>query len=302
MTVPEDELQGLFPIRTVSSITGVNAITLRAWERRYGLIIPKRTAKGHRLYTQNDIDVIQQVLAMLEKGISIGQVKQKLQSAQPQSQVGADDNWGALQRRMINAIVRFDGVSLDQVYNEALSVYPVEMVTECLILPLLVSLGERWQTAEGSIAEEHFFGAYLRNKLGARFHHQGANPTAPKIVAACVPGEHHEIGLMLFCLSLIHAGFQVVYLGADTPFSEIRVPVAKTQALAVVLSGSVVSVTEQFAHQMTEMVNGLEVPVFIGGNIATYACDSLKHSGVITLGLNSALAVRKIRQALDTAV
>ena len=65
----------LYPIRTVSSLTGVNSITLRAWERRYGLITPIRTPKGHRLYTQNDIDLIQQVLELLEKGISIGQVK-----------------------------------------------------------------------------------------------------------------------------------------------------------------------------------------------------------------------------------
>ena len=68
--------EGLYPIRTVSSLTGVNSITLRAWERRYGLIKPVRTPKGHRLYTQNDIDLIQQVLELLDKGISIGQVCQ----------------------------------------------------------------------------------------------------------------------------------------------------------------------------------------------------------------------------------
>ena len=69
----------LYPIRTVSRLTGVNSITLRAWERRYGLIKPVRTPKGHRLYSQADIDLIQQVLEFLDKGVSIGQVKGYLQ-------------------------------------------------------------------------------------------------------------------------------------------------------------------------------------------------------------------------------
>ena len=74
---PTDESE-LFPIRTVASLTGVNAITLRAWERRYGLIKPVRTDSGHRLYTQVDIDTIHQVVALLDKGVAISQVRNAL--------------------------------------------------------------------------------------------------------------------------------------------------------------------------------------------------------------------------------
>jgi len=72
--------EGLYPIRTVSEVTGVNAITLRAWERRYGLFQPQRTPKGHRLYSQQDILRIQQVLQMLEKGVAIGRVAKALKN------------------------------------------------------------------------------------------------------------------------------------------------------------------------------------------------------------------------------
>ncbi|WP_455375931.1 MerR family transcriptional regulator, partial [Kaarinaea lacus] len=192
----------LYPIRTVSSLTGVNSITLRAWERRYGLITPIRTPKGHRLYTQTDIDLIQQVLELLDKGISIGQVKDYLKGKGAQTiNETATDPWSNYQRRMLNAIVRFDTNGLDQTYNDALSLYPIDLVTKHLVFPLLKELGVRWAEKEGSIAEEHFFGAYLRNKLGARFHHHAANQDGPLLVAACLPGEHHEVGLMLFCLS-----------------------------------------------------------------------------------------------------
>jgi len=70
-----------YPIRTVSSLTGVNAITLRAWERRYGLIKPVRTPSGHRLYTRTDIDMIHRIVALLDKGIAIGQVRTALAPA-----------------------------------------------------------------------------------------------------------------------------------------------------------------------------------------------------------------------------
>ena len=56
--------QARIPIRTVAALTGVNPITLRAWERRYGLVRPLRTPKGHRLYTQAHVAEIRRVLAL----------------------------------------------------------------------------------------------------------------------------------------------------------------------------------------------------------------------------------------------
>ena len=80
---PIDDLpaeEGLFPIRTVCNLTGVHPVTLRAWERRYGLIRPKRTPKGHRLYSSEDIELIRHILRLLDQGISIGQAGQLLDS------------------------------------------------------------------------------------------------------------------------------------------------------------------------------------------------------------------------------
>ena len=57
----------LFPIRDVSRLTGVNPVTLRAWERRYGLIQPIRTESGHRLYSKADIETVNRILGWIEK-------------------------------------------------------------------------------------------------------------------------------------------------------------------------------------------------------------------------------------------
>jgi len=290
--------EGQFPIRTVSTLTGVNAITLRAWERRYGLIKPIRTPKGHRLYTQNDIDLIQQVLELLDKGISIGQMKSYLEGKNEQTvSETSDDPWSSYQRRMLNAVVRFDTNALDQTYNDALSLYPIDLVTKRMILPLLKTLGIRWAENEGSVAEEHFFGAYLRNKLGARFHHHVAQ-SGPLLVAACLPGEQHEIGLMLFCLSALNKGYRLVYLGADTPFAELTSPVVRSNADAVLLSGSVEPDMSNLGQGLSALVKSIDVPVFVGGNCATRHTDVIEAAGAIPLGTDISQALHKINEEI----
>ena len=62
--------QPVFPIRTVSALTGVAAGTLRAWERRYGFICPERTPSGHRLYSRRDVERIQQASELIRSGIA----------------------------------------------------------------------------------------------------------------------------------------------------------------------------------------------------------------------------------------
>ena len=290
----------LYPIRTVSSLTGVNSITLRAWERRYGLIKPVRTPKGHRLYTQNDIDLIHQVLELLDKGISIGQVKDYLAGKGAQTAtVKQTDPWSSYQRRMLNAIVRFDSRALDQTYNDALSLYPIDLVTRHLILPLLKQLGIRWAEKEGSVAEEHFFGAYLRNKLGARFHHHTAVQNGPLIIAACLPGEHHEIGLMLFCLSALDQGYRLVYLGADTPISELQIPVERSGADAILLSGSINPELNVFSKDVAELAKAVSIPVFIGGRAAVHFTDEINAAGAIPLGTDIPQGIKKIQDTLS---
>ena len=95
--LPEDEMAGLLPIREVARRTGVNPVTLRAWERRYGLIVPQRTAKGHRLYSQAQVAQVRQILDWLERGVSVSQVRGLLSDARVPS--GADDH-GCTENRM----------------------------------------------------------------------------------------------------------------------------------------------------------------------------------------------------------
>ncbi len=302
-TKSDTELNGeVFPIRTVSTLTGVNAITLRAWERRYGLVKPIRTAGGHRVYTRTDIDSIHSILAMLENGVAIGRVRDALPVRAPADGRGrAKGPWERYRGQMAAAIAQFDEVRLEGLYNELLSVHPMEQVTREALVPMLRMLGERWQTAVGAIAEEHFLGIFLRNKLGARFHHRGLGATGPKLVLACLPGELHEIGILLFALAAHDHGFRLVLLGADMPLTELGYVARHSQASAIIVSSSAEPKPAVFESELPTLVREAGVPVFVGGPASVRHRDAIVAAKAEPLGSDIAVALRRIADLLGSA-
>ena len=296
---PADDTE-LFPIRTVSSLTGVNAITLRAWERRYGLVKPVRTPGGQRAYTRANIDAIHRILAQLDKGVSIGQVREPSpeRPARASRRQRPADPWQAYRTRMIAAIAQFDEDRLEDEYNDVLSLYPSELVTARVLQPLLAELGERWLDAVGSIAEEHFFGVYLRNKLGARFHHRARRDSGPRLLSACLPGEFHEIGLLLFALAAHERGFRPVLLGADMPLAGLAAAAQRSRAAAIVLSGAIEPRPALLADELPALVASAGVPVFIGGPRSVRDGEEVIAAGAQPLGEDIPHALKRLGDAL----
>lgn len=296
--------QGLVPIRTVSSLTGVNSVTLRAWERRYDLVKPVRTPKGHRLYTMADVELIHQAVALLNKGMSIGQVRQvldidRVRSTEPEAGNEREfEPWPHYQHRLLRAIVAFDDSVLGDIYTEVLSLYPVDIVTHRLIVPLLREIGERWADGRGSIAEEHFFSMFLRNKLGARFHHLSRDRQGLKLLAACLPGEQHEVGLLLFALAALDRDYRVVLLGSNTPLMELPPVVEQIGIQAIILSGSVEIAATTVEQELPRLCQAVATPVFVGGQITHRYPEAIATAGAIPLGDDLGLALRRIDATL----
>jgi len=288
-----------FPIRTVAALTGINPVTLRTWERRYHLIEPIRTPKGHRLYTKDQIAMLNRVVALLQNGASISQINYSQIAGDSVSRATQEDEfWGRLIERMIHAISRFEESTLESTYNEALSLYSIETVTQKLLMPMLNKLGKRWEDGEGTIAEEHFFGVYLRNKLGARFHHRKRNDHAPALIAACMPGERHEAGILLFALSAYDHGYRSILLGADMPLEELPAAVRQSQSKAIVLSASFTPDAEVLKHDLSALVAKVNVPVFVGGFTSITHSDVINQAGAIPLGIDIDYSFKHIAETL----
>ncbi|MEW6679240.1 MAG: MerR family transcriptional regulator [Pseudomonadota bacterium] len=295
---------GLFPIRELVRRTGVNASTLRAWENRHGLLAPTRMPSGHRLYGEGDIRRIQRIQDFLAQGLSLGELAPLLAQASTDSgtqsihsQAGGTSPtphsaWNGYLAETLKALEDFSTERLDALYSEACAVYPIDIVTDNLLIPMLEQVGERWNRRPSGIAEEHFFSAWLRNKLGARLHHAGSLGQGPQLILACLPHEHHEIGLLMFALLALQRGYRVIYLGANMPIRQIMHVALHTRAQAVVLASRGTENRPELLADIEWLSQAADTPVFVGGHFAEQFHQRLEQIGAIPMGDNMGLGVR----------
>jgi DNA-binding transcriptional MerR regulator/methylmalonyl-CoA mutase cobalamin-binding subunit len=291
----------LYTIGTVSKLTGVGAITLRAWERRYGLIQPVRKESGHRLYTRQHIDQINRITALTQQGMRISQISAEMLESDPQPEAeGAEaDVWKEWLNGMVAAVISFDEDRLEEIYHHALSVYPIGMVTRNLLTPLLIELGLRWESGDGGIAEEHFFAFYLRNKLGARYHHRQRGNKDATLLIAGLPGEHHEIGLLLFTLAAHESGYGVIPLGANMPLEELAGVAKKKHCSAIIVCGAIEPNNQVVNVDLPRLVGESDIPVMVGGLASVYRCDAIDKAGAEALGRDIDHGLQRIAEILS---
>jgi DNA-binding transcriptional MerR regulator len=307
MTSSKSSADAVYPIRVVAERTGVNPVTMRAWERRYGLIQPQRTAKGHRVYSSEDIATINRILQLLEQGIPISRVRELLSSSPLREPLPVfaehsdypDENaWDSYLRRMTTAVSSFDGRALDAAYNDALSLYPVNLVTRMLINPLLREMSARWETFAYADAERHFLNSYLRNKLGARFHHQSFQATGAQLVMAGVAGDHAEIPIFVLALAALTAGYRVVMLGADCELESLEHVLSRTRAAALILHSEMLLPARMITPQLSALVECAPCPVLITGSCIDSQRTELEGAGLISLPVDSISALQLVGDAL----
>lgn len=295
-----------FPIRVLTEKTSVGTSTLRAWERRYGLLHPERTPKGHRLYNDEDVKRVLKIVDLLEDGHSLPRISEILSvsgrdNEQTSSEADlseiADKNsqassWDTYIRNTLEATSDFNIERIDAIYNEASSLYPLDMVTDRLIQPTIKLLGEAWEShPERGVAEEHFYTSWLKNRLAARFHHAYSHARGAKIICACVPGSYHEIGLMLFSLSALARGYRVLYFGADLPLNQLQHIARRSAAKAIVL-GAQIQIDAEVNAELPGLIKQLDTPVFIGGNDSLIDTESFERAGGVLLGSNVSVALK----------
>ncbi|PYB76806.1 MULTISPECIES: MerR family transcriptional regulator [Pseudomonas] len=229
--MPSDEL---LPIGEVARLTGVNPVTLRAWERRYGLIKPQRTPKGHRLYPQDQVQRVQAALRWLERGAAISQVRELLDNTEntPPTLQG---EWGERIEQLIMAIARLAQRPLDQQLNQVMALYPAVTVCERLLLPLLEALTLRWQTHFDARLEQVFFHTWLRSKLGARVYHDGHSLTGTCVLLARTDDTAFDPEFWLCAWLLSSNGHPLEILEWSVEPRQLRQAVERLQPQALLL-------------------------------------------------------------------
>ncbi|MBK5409737.1 MerR family transcriptional regulator [Pseudomonas sp. TH34] len=253
--------QGWLPIREVARQTGVNAVTLRAWERRYGLIVPQRTPKGHRLFSAEHVQRIHTILTWLNRGVPVSQVKSLIDTAQPASQPPEENEWHNRRQHLVQAISELAERRVDDAFNQAMALYPPRTLCEQLLLPLLKELELRWQGQFGAQMERVFFYSWLRSKFGARMYHNNRQLNgAPLLLInhSDLPLEPH---LWLTAWLASSADCPVEVFDWPLPTGELALAVERLQPRAVLLYSSKTLHTSA----LEKLLSGFSCPKLITG-------------------------------------
>jgi len=294
--------EDLFPIREVARLTGVNPVTLRAWERRYGLIQPTRTESGHRLYSLGDIERVRSILGWIERGVAVskvGKILAKTESVQPVSALIPSDvvkaDYAQWQRQVANAVGNFDDIELDRIYGQIFSTYAVPIVFQDILMPLWRQLLQRQQEF-GQTSEWVFLDGFLRSRIIQRLllKREGRE----RRVLVCAIADHcRELDLLLTALYLSKADTGVRVLTVGLPFDELALVCQKTQPLALVLVSNHAPVPE-LPKRLCKLAMSLDCPLMLAGDASDLAQDSLAGSSVTCLGNEGTLMRQRLRQLL----
>lgn len=278
----------LFPIREVSRITGINPVTLRAWERRYGLIQPTRTESGHRLYSQTDIDEVRSVLGWIERGVAVskvGKILAKTQHVRLQASALDSDvlpgDWAQWHGQIKQAVGAFDEPRLEQLYGRVFSTYPLAVVFEEVFLPVWRELLLH-QEQFGQVSEWLFLDSFLRARTLQRLQF-ASGAAAHKIILIAMPGQCRELELSIAGLLMGSADLDVQVLALGQPLEELTLVCGKVAPVAVVLYTNHPPAAD-FAQRLKRLALALDCPLLLAGEGADLACEALDGSPVACIG------------------
>lgn len=217
-----------YRIKSVAALTGLSSSTLRAWERRYGLLSPSRTASGYRLYTDEDVARLTRIKSLLDNGFKISEAISLLEREAPLL-TPSDVSPQLLEE--IRSELRETLFALDRsganCVAERLAALTYERRLDEVLLPILREVGDCWARGDASIAQEHFVSAFIREKLIGMLHELDSGTSqGAEAVCAGVPGEAHEMGLLAAAIHLSLRGWRVIYLGLDLPYKELETVLA----------------------------------------------------------------------------
>ncbi|GLT18015.1 helix-turn-helix-type transcriptional regulator [Vibrio zhanjiangensis] len=199
-----------YAIREISEITGVKPVTLRAWQRRYSLIEPERTSKGHRLYTQEHIDLIDKIQAWLNKGVSIGKVKALMESGnsdgfQVEGRVHQLDDV----ELVLDALAKLNKGKAETIINGVIKEYPLKVVDKQFIQPIQQALSSVRPSLRS--LQHGLFHSLMLSKLNSIIDAENKASRTGRALFVSTSG-NTDIGSRLLALSLVEQGLNVTML------------------------------------------------------------------------------------------
>ena len=267
----------VYNLKAVCKETGLTPATLRAWERRYGLIVPQRSSGGHRLYSRHDVDLLKWLVERQKEGLSISRAVEMWKKSGPFEQTlesyatriissTSESMMDELRNEWIDACLALDDRAANRILQQAFAISQPEIVCLNVLQKGITQIGERWYARSATVQQEHFASAIAIRRLDTLITSCAPPTRSGTILLACPPGEEHDFILLLVTYMLRRNGWNVLYLGANVPISDLDATIHSTNTSLVISAAQTLYAAASLA-KMSEYLREQGVPLAYGGRI-----------------------------------
>ena len=267
----------MYTIKQAAARTGTSVPVLRAWERRYRIVTPARTAAGYRLYDDGAIERLGTMRRLVDAGWTPSAAAEAILSgtapaaiavpgperteASPSGPLSNDSL--DLREAFVAAAADLDSDAIEVLLDEMFARGTFERMADDHLLPAVVALGDAWASGRIDVAAEHFASHAVLRRLAAAFQAAGrAGPETGSILVGLPPGSRHELGGLAFAVAGRRAGLPILYLGPDLPAADWVATANRVAARATVI-GSVTPADRAAARDVAAAIRSAKPGVVI---------------------------------------
>ena len=240
-----------YTIKKVSDLTGILPVTLRAWERRYGVLSPERKENRYRLYSERDVAILKWLGSQIASGISISTAASNLHNLRINNEWPDVIPTGITREKvktsipperyleeLFNLLTHHNEADASKLMQEIISRFDLETVLMRIITPCLVSIGEAWYRGNLLISTEHFASTFIRSRLYSLFQSYPIAIRGATILIGGAPSEDHELGALMMAILLRSRGYRVEFLGPNLHMDDLVDYSKSEKPAAVILTAS----------------------------------------------------------------
>ena len=300
----------MYTIKQAAARSGVTVPLLRAWERRYQIVEPARTASGYRLYDEAALARLRAMRRLVDAGWSPSNaaaavLEDRVPPAQAPLHADAAEALPPADHieRFVAAAGHLDAAAIEHVLDAMLAEGTFETIADRLLMPALVALGEAWANGRIDVGAEHAASHAVHRRLSAAFQAAGDAAADGGVLVGLPPGARHELGALAFAVAARRSGLPILYLGPDLPVADWVATARRIGAIAAVI-GAPTAADGRAAVDVAKALrdNDPGLAIAIGGAAASDAvAGTTDWQGAPPLSLPQGLraAVATLNQALS---
>lgn len=289
-----------YTIKDVCTRTGIQAVTLRAWERRYRLLTPQRSDNRYRLYSERDIAVLRWVKNQVDCGSAISKISHELHSlmeqgqwpevlpAAPAARTRQLTNPEVYSKQLYRAFIAHDEGQAIKLMHEIEGGFDLNTLCLNILAPCLVQIGEAWYHGEIHIATEHFASSFICGRLLNLLQAYPTRRGTASILIGCAPNENHEIGSLMLALLLRSKGLRVEYLGPDLPIADLVDYASEQRPDMIILNASMAYAASELT-EVQQKLNKLSSPPIFGYGGQAFVLNRELHKRIAGIYLGDSL-------------